>query len=337
MNQGARWVVVALAATIGWPSNDPDDSMVVDKASAADEVVVTVDGQMRSGRCLNDSMFVGSGPVTVGDLVKPTKCPAETTIFSKGHALTTVRPPWTKDQDAIVLQMGPSLREVNVDVYVVSTSDRAEDWARTDLDRARTLYDQNRTGLTFTETKFVTSASLSEAQVATIGTNCRQADGLKSSTLYASDRINVYFVPSIMIDYDFTNRGYNCFEKKPGNTDGAPNIIYISVLRHSPTTLAHELGHGLGLQGAAGHTGEEGTTYIEGFESVNIMWTGLDSDEAAAKDQFSLGQGFRMNADERSWLNRTKASSSPGPGSRKCHPSGPKNKIPCPPLAFDLP
>jgi hypothetical protein len=177
--------------------------------------------------------------------------------------------------------------------------------------------------------------------VAVIGNSCEQADHLKGSSLYAKDRINVYFVNAIGGDRDETPRGTTCYEKNSaGNVEGAPNIIYISTHRHTPTTLAHELGHAFGLRGTAGHTGSGRGMFeeviIEGFESINIMWTRLDADQARAKKHFSLGQAFRMSADERSWLNQ-KGLSSGTPTPRLCHPSGVDNESPCPPLAFDIP
>jgi hypothetical protein len=61
-----------------------------------------------------------------------------------------------------------------------------------------------------------------------------------------------------------------------------------------PTTLAHEIGHKLALNGDLGHT-----TYWwnqeQGFTTRNVMWT-FESDEVlAARDHVSLGQVFRMN------------------------------------------
>jgi hypothetical protein len=91
------------------------------------------------------------------------------------------------------------------------------------------------------------------------------------------------------------------------------------------------------LQLATGHTGPPEEENITGFEPVNIMWNGLDSDEAQPQNHFSLGQAYRMNASDRSWVQLGKAGpSSGGLTGRKCHPSGPLNKVPCPPLAFDV-
>jgi hypothetical protein len=316
---------------------DSEDQIVLSQATPADAAVAVLDARRRGGSCLNDALFQGSGPFAVGDLITPGGCASELTVFARGRALLRINPSWSDGVDTVVAPRGPSLRRVEVDVYVVSSGMNSANWARLDLVRAGTLFDDSRVGLSFDSSKFVTSTSLTNADKATIGDNCQQADALKGSSLYNPNRINVYVIPSITSEGLNTWRGYNCWEKKPpGNPDGTPNIIYISVSWHSPTTLAHELGHALGLRGKVGHTGGPDSR-MDGFESTNLMWKGLDGDGTKAQDWFSLGQAFRMNADTHSWLNRAAGSSSTGPQPLACSPTSPKSKTPCPPLAFDLP
>lgn len=313
------------------------DQVVVEQASTADAAVLGLYGKTSGEPCRNNWYLLDGGPVTVGDMVPSSACAAEATVFAQHRALAVTGIEWTQGDDEIHLQMGASLRQIEVDVYVVAGGERADDWARTDLGRARTVFDENRAGLTFIDGNFRSSSSLSADEIAAIGNDCTQVEELKGrASLYNDERINVYFVYAIGGDWEETPRGRNCIETHPPG-----NIIYISTYRHTPTTLSHELGHAFGLRGAAGHTGEgpseesEEEVYIPGFESVNIMWTWVDADQARAKNHFSLGQVFRMSADESSWLNR-KGQSPGGPSPRHCHPSGVDNESPCPPLAFDI-
>jgi hypothetical protein len=330
------WILVVVAS-VGGAHAAIGDLVVVENATTADDVVLGLYGKHGAEPCRNTAYRLTDNAIDVGDVRPSAACSSEATVFAKRHALATTSVEWTSGDDEFRAQIGPALREIHLDVYVVATGARAEDWARSDIARARTVFDKNRTGLTFVEGRFRASSSLTPAEVAVIGHDCTQVDDLKASSLYADDRVNVYFVYAIGGDGENTPRGRTCYEPvSPGNVDGAPDIIYISTYRHTPTTLSHELGHAFGLRGTAGHTGSEEEVWIGGFEQINIMWTGVDADEGSAKRHFSLGQGFRMSADERSWLNRAGAVSG-GPTLRRCHPSGALNESPCPPLAFDVP
>jgi hypothetical protein len=342
-------ITLALMATTSPKpvAGQQEDQIAVPGAAAADHIVLRVYGRRKGGadQCGNASFMLQSGPVEVGEMDPSTNCTSETTVFSTRHAPLTAATSWSSGQDDRTLSMGPPLREVKLDVYMVTTRKSAETWARHDVTRAKTVYAKNRVGLTFTA-DFLAATSLSQADTATIGTGCDHADDIKgSSSVYKADRINVYFVPSIDVpgEPDRTPRGFNCYKKEPGNTDGAPNIIYISTGLHSQNTLAHELGHAFGLQGITGHTGDGVSAWVPGFEDNNLMWTGVSGNAQRSKNHFSLGQVFRMNADERSWLNRNGAPAG-APTPRACHPtraddqtSRAKDEEPCPPLAFDIP
>jgi len=352
-HQALRWTPPALAsiALMLLACADPksvegqEDQITVPGAAAADKVVLRVYGQEKGGAsdCVNASFILSSGSVDVGEMVS-SKCTLETTVFSARHAPLTSATVWSDGADTFSVNMGPQLREVDLDVYIVSTARDAATWATHDVARAKTVYKNNRVGLTFIP-HFRAPNSISDGDVATIGTGCDHADDLENSSVYNADRINVYVVPSVddPEEPESTLRGFNCYGEQWGKTGGAPNIIYISIAEHSQNTLAHELGHAFGLQGSTEHTGEELDTLVPGFENHNLMWSKLSSGTARVQNHFSLGQAFRMNADERSWLNRKGAPA----GALKplpCHPTRrddqvkfAKDEAPCPPLALDVP
>jgi len=108
---------------------------------------------------------------------------------------------------------------------------------------------------------------------------------------YGPDSINIYYLDWIQA-YDPLNpdRGDWC----PTET---PPIIYISYTRHSTTSLAHELGHALGLSHVT-------------YTSINLMDVST-SDGALgvdARSHLTLGQVFLTNVSDNSWLNATKTS-----------------------------
>jgi len=69
----------------------------------------------------------------------------------------------------------------------------------------------------------------------------------------------------------------------------------------TPTTLAHELGHLLGMVGGVEHT-HDYDVQLEGFDLSNVMASYLDDQGSAERSHLSLGQAFRMNWDANSFL-----------------------------------
>jgi hypothetical protein len=174
-------------------------------------------------------------------------------------------------------------------------------FARSEIDVASALFKKNRVGLSF---RTVDSAVLKpgDPRRGTIGDGCAHATNLKAAgpPLYRKTKLNVYFVPAVRLEQtDPPNvwRGYTCYES------GAQNIVYVSLSFGAPTTLAHEIGHALSLTFANGHTGTGTWMIIPGFTKQNLMWTGLSTDASAAQDRFSLGQAYRMNVNQNSWIN----------------------------------
>jgi hypothetical protein len=346
VNQYSRGVSLALVASVAWifagalrdagsPGARTEDRLVLQNAGATDAAMLAVHASDSGDSCPDDVALSGGGLHVIDNVEPPASC--QVAVFSRNHKLLEVTPGWTTGPDTVVVQLSGNRRKVEVNLYVVSSDNSRNASARSDLNRARTAYKRNRVGLTFTESKFTPAGSLTQAQVAIIGDYCDAVDGLKQSSLYDPVRVNVFFVESIG-GGDGWLRGVNCFPTASGNTTSTPNVIYISLSERSPNTLAHELGHALGLQLATGHTGSGDEAMIEGFKKVNIMWKGLESDEATAQKHFSLGQAYRMNADNSSWVNLTNGGVTPGGlPKRQCHPSSPADNVPCPPLAFDVP
>jgi len=212
-------------------------------------------------------------------------------------------------------------------IVVAQGSDAAWQSGRDTL-RAISVFNRNRVGIIFRTARLTPSSAITPQQVATIGDWCDAtalaALATAGAPLYDPTLINVYFIPGTPGGW----RGWNCWEQ------GFQNVIYISIAGDSPSALAHELGHALALRDPGpltGHTGVVTTPKINGFVSQNIMWTGLNDQEALAQRHFSIGQSYRMNLDKTSWVNKVVA----GRVVRGCHPTVPEDSIPCPMLALD--
>lgn len=128
--------------------------------------------------------------------------------------------------------------------------------------------------------------------------------------------------PSEVID-----KGAAC----PPTVDMVAGLIILNAGGAHISTLAHELGHIVGLNDDvfgdwAGHTNELG-----GFDRTNIMWPGNDADGPGERDRFSIGQVYRINADMDGWLSR---------GGRRsnsvCCQCEPHDDRPCPRYNADI-
>jgi hypothetical protein len=130
-------------------------------------------------------------------------------------------------------------------------------------------------------------------------------------------RLNIYYVPAVT-DAGTEVRGVWC----------PPNVVLVSTGFRLPHTLAHEMGHALGLiEPASGHTG-----LVAGFHSDNLMSSGASAG-ADFRTQVSVGQIYRMHRDGRSWLNRISMPGLvPAPFACVCDPY---SAATCPPLGVD--
>jgi hypothetical protein len=339
---GSQAVTIAAVAVVSWTgttaptriSRDTaltEDQIVVSQATARDAAMVLVHGQRSEDKCPDAEAMAGAGTHVIENVASSSGC--QVVVFSRYHPLLEDTPQWTDGSDVVPLTLAGDPQAIELNIFIASGQHQADGWARADLRRASLAYRRNRVGVTFAESKFVPAGALTAAEIGTIGDGCSHADEIRRNfPQYDATRLNVFYVAQI--DGDEWLHGYNCFDQKVPK----PNIIFISLASRAYNTLAHELGHALGLQFSTGHTGSEDVAEIDGFGPTNIMWGGLSSSQAKSQKHFSLGQAYRMNADGHSWLHASKS----GPAgaalpARPCHPSGPANRTPCPALAFDVP
>jgi len=110
--------------------------------------------------------------------------------------------------------------------------------------------------------------------------------------------LNIYYV-----NRTSPGRAHYCArqDKVPDRNE---DVIHISTEHHSSTSFVHEVGHALGLvMPRAGHTNE-----LTSFRGDNVMWGhGDDTHRANLRNQFSLGQAFRLTVDAFSWINHSPA------------------------------
>lgn len=142
----------------------------------------------------------------------------------------------------------------------------------------------------------------------------------------APESLNVVYVDDILdppsaseVAVSARLAGYSC----PRDLS-AGWVVLISRQLRSGGTLAHELGHALGL--LEPHWGH--TRFQPGFSYTNLMWPYETDAARAARSSFTLGQAFRINIDDHSWLPMLTGTS------RNCDSLGVDRS--CPPLESDV-
>jgi hypothetical protein len=120
--------------------------------------------------------------------------------------------------------------------------------------------------------------------------------------------IYIVYVPTI----EDTNDTLGTFKELLGracpHVDGRKfALIVVNAGLKTISTLAHEIGHALGLNGktfensAHPYNPAVDLEFYSGFDYTNVMWVGAGG-VAGERERFSLGQVSFINHDSRSWL-----------------------------------
>lgn len=231
--------------------------------------------------CIDDQIIRTVEEQDMGNIVRSGSCNSEISVFSDNNAMafnpsvTT----WTNSSgDVHTVSLQPM---INVPVSVWITNNASAPVAVNDFANANLLYNQNNVGIQFNPT--YNNVSANSAAVTAVGGGGCDATSLSTvqgSTWYNPNTMNIYYVAGA-----FT--GKNCINDR--------NISYIATIANLGS-LPHEIGHTYGLAPSAswGHTNG-----LAGFGNNNIMWGG----GPGTRNNFSVGQAFRINVDQNSMLN----------------------------------
>ncbi len=282
------------------------DKLVLNNNTSADSAIAMLDH--RTAGCNNDQIVRTTNVRFLGNILSNGTCRSTVSVFSDDNAMSyeTNVTTWTNSQgDTHTVNLQPVIT-VPVSVWVANNALLVS--AQNDFANANLLYNQNNTGIQFNPTynNFFGNA----AAVATIGVGCPTAatvGNLQGSAWYTANRLNIYYVNSA-----FT--GINCGQDR--------NMNFIGTIANLGS-LPHEIGHAYGLRpsGNWGHTNG-----VAGFGNNNIMWGG----GPGTRNNFSVGQSFRLNTDTTSMINVN--GNRVGP-TETCMPNA--SSATCPPLALD--
>lgn len=314
-----------------------EDRLKINGIADDERVVVLIDARRAPGvnGCVNDLVGRTKGSMRWRNVLAPGGCNSEIAVLSshKGFALETIE--WTDQTGELKTIALPPIVEVPVSVWIADAAAQAR--ATADMQRAAELYKTNKVGVVFNPTFQLVSANPSAVAVINAGIaktpdghdyECKDIAAIQQSAVYTANRLNIYYV-SLDIG------GRNCAIKQTpacDNLDAFPegdgNITFIGSTANR-ASLAHEIGHAFGLR--PGPCGGHPTQADDGIPSRNIMSSPGDG---ADRDQFTLGQVFRMNTQKDQWGGTMliKNGLRPGPG-RECPPR--KATKDCPALKTD--
>jgi hypothetical protein len=311
---------------------EPCDRIKLLDNTDGDRSVTLLDGR-RGSECVDDEIGRAKAERVVGNMLPSTSdCESEVAVFSSENAMSIQEnvSVWTDAcGDVLPVDLEPTLSADTTFVLAVPEWLAKLEWGHTaewvaklDLTYANSIYDDNKTGISFgmdkveldffdrLELVFLLPGALLEALV--VGgldfnaVACAIPSQFEDKGFYIPGRLNVYYV-------GLPFAGMTCMDER--------SIMFIGLWK-KPATLAHEFGHSLSLLGDGGHTNE----LEEDFESKNVMWSG----GSEIRHHLSLGQAFRQNLEHISTLNTNAVRTDV---ERACpmigEPSG------CPPLAHD--
>jgi hypothetical protein len=246
--------------------------------------VVVFDAR-RGGICENDTLLRFGSDQSVASVESSGGCNEELVVFSDDDAVVFLQPNWNDFLgDDVQVDLSQDLYEVPLTIWIVSadaaTQATFEVRAALDLARARQLYNTMNTGIGFdhdpaTDRSIISNPTHVNAIEDTINTvistnSCSTNQIRSDANIHNADQLNVYYVNVTGLN------GFAC-------NDG--EVIFMSPTANNET-LSHEIGHALDMAHYAASNG-------------NIMW----SVGIAGRDNFTIGQAFRMNLNPSSALN----------------------------------
>jgi hypothetical protein len=225
-------------------------------------------------------------------------------LLSPDYAAAILKVPWLPEPAEVANFRGlgsgiilhTPVAPVSAQVHVMdATTDHAVDLI--DLHLASVIFRRNGAGIDFVEDDGVVTR-LAPLMV-TVGQDCSSFETtFPGAGFDPKSGLWIYYVQDIQSD-DVTLGDWLAWTCDPDPVAGrGARIIFIQHNAYH-LTLAHELGHASSLMRPNfGHV-----NCIGGFDMSNLMWAYPDDGHAESRQHLTLGQVFRVTADDSSWVN----------------------------------
>lgn len=350
-------VAAGLAASVAVEVTVPGEAELdqVDGESVSPQTIaLLIQGEDDAGP-VTDRTVGASGHVDLEVNLRPRTSDgiSEVVAFAAGHNILArgpdgTVPAWTTGTDVIdadpLVDLDAGVRSVDVRIGIPpvgSTSAEASItsvWAEDQIAAALELMDANRVGIELFSTATFEHSRVDTETGMALGVDdpsgaCGSVEDDLAGQPGIGDQVLLYvlFVPRIQS----TTRGWACVPAVTEEEGWLARAVYISISHFAVSSVAHEIAHLLGLWVPyLSRLGAHPTNSL-GFDESNIMWASSSLEKAILRDHLSLGQAYRMNVDEGSWLNLRVLEGSPSlQWTRDCDfaPSAGA----CPALAADL-
>lgn len=304
---------VALEATISISDDDFGDGAVL------------LYRGMLDGECKGyhvTTLTAGTAATLAGSAKTAPDCHSEIGLFSKGDPTIVHDPSWSPaaQNHKVPLKLGNQGGPiaVPVDIWLHPYLKSLKDWAEYEAALANWLLWENKAGVLLDPISINEVPAISTT---TVGANCLTTTVTGDKKLYAEDALNVYYIPYYE-SYTYA-LGWACIPPT--------NVIYLTLTR-SETTLAHEVGHALGLH----HAGPASDYPYVGLTTSNIMLPGKPYEYTSFRDHLTLGQSFRISVEKQSWLNHPLGPGSGAQSPRLCQKIF-EDYESCPPVTMGWP
>lgn len=302
-------VAIGLAITAQGFTLRDDDALVLPQ-QVADSAVALVTAKPLNGVC---PTFREGKLISVRKRVALRQnfiedCDVSLTIFAMDRAVFVGHPEnhWTDAAED--LTVGPLDPALTVPLVIWNGTGKSlqafASIAVADIDRANSVLSKERAGIVLERQPDIRSFEPRRGYDIKFGCNA-----LGDSLGFAIDAsaLNVVYL-NHFVDTDRdgnetsnTMSGYACIRP-----DQPPAVVLLSLESGNDLTLAHEIGHTLGLSSeefpispGGGHT-----TGRAGFDEKNLMWRSV-LPHSDPRTRIAEGQIFRFHVDRRSWINRT--------------------------------